>query len=94
MEVLKSKFTRGLGGHWHMNFRLQSQHAKMPDLGCSQSLTRTAFKARAHFSSHHLLIKLSVSHECGISWAFSRYRLRCSFISLNTLLCAQHQGGD
>ena len=79
---------------WHMNFRLQSQHAKMPDLGCPQSLTRTTFKAHAHFSSQHLLIKLSVPHEYGLSWAFSSYKSRCSCISLNVLLYVQHKEGE
>lgn len=70
MEALKHKFTQGLQGltyvHWHKNFRLQSQRAKMPDLGHPQSLTSTTFKAHAHFSSQHLLIKLCVPHEYGI----------------------------
>lgn len=61
---------------------LQNQNAKMPDLCHPQSLTRTTFKAHAHFSSQLLLTKLSVPHEYGIYSAFSRYKSRHSFISL------------
>lgn len=70
-EVLKHKLTQGLGEftytHWYINFRLQSQHIKMSDLDCPQTVTRTTFKAHAHFSSQHLLIKLSDVDEYGVS---------------------------
>lgn len=52
----------------------------MRDLCHPQNLT--TYKAHSHFSSQLLLIKLSVPHEYGISWAFSRYKSRHSFISL------------
>lgn len=82
MEVLKCKFTQGLAGLTYIytlacELRLQSQHARMPEQGCPQRLTRTIFKAHAHFRSQHLLIKLSrsqhpiikpsVPHEYGMS---------------------------